>query len=114
MTWFRDYLYIPLGGSRGSKAKVIRNTFLVFLLSGLWHGANWTFMAWGAYNALLFLPLILSGSTRKFRDDIVPGRLLPSWKDFLRMLLTFILVMLGWILFRSDSIAEAAGYFIRM
>ena len=114
MTWFRDYLYIPLGGSRGPKAKVIRNTFLVFLLSGLWHGANWTFVAWGAYNALLFLPLIMSGRTREFRDDIAPGRLLPSWKDFLRMLLTFVLVMLGWIMFRSDSIADASRYFIRM
>ena len=114
MTWFRDYLYIPLGGSRGSKLKVIRNTFIVFLLSGLWHGANWTYVAWGAYNALLFIPLILSGNTRKFRDDISPGRLLPSWKDCLRIMLTFFMVMLGWILFRSDTLADAAAYFLKM
>lgn len=114
MTWFRDYLYIPLGGSRGSKLKVIRNTFIVFLLSGLWHGANWTYVAWGAYNALLFIPLILSGNTRKFRDDISPRRLLPSWKDCLRIMLTFFMVMLGWILFRSDTLADAAAYFLKM
>ncbi|MBO6169306.1 MAG: MBOAT family protein [Bacteroidales bacterium] len=114
MTWFRDYLYIPLGGNKGSKARVIRNTFIVFLLSGLWHGADWTYVAWGGYNALLFLPLILSGSTRKFRDDIAPGRLLPSWKDCIRMTLTFFMVMLGWILFRSDTLADAADFFIRM
>lgn len=114
MTWFRDYLYIPLGGSQGSRWKTVRNTFIVFLLSGLWHGADWTFLAWGAYNALLFLPLILSGNPRKFRDDIAPGRLLPSWKDTLRMILTFFLVMMGWILFRSESLPQAADIFLRM
>lgn len=76
-TWFRDYLYIPLGGSRCSKPKIIRNTFIIFLVSGLWYGANWTFVAWGAYHALLFLPLILSGSNRKYRDTAAEGRLLP-------------------------------------
>ena len=114
MTWFRDYVYFPLGGSRCSKLKVIRNTFIVFLLSGLWHGAAWTYVAWGAYNAVLFLPLIVSGRGRKFRDDIAPGRLLPSGTDFLRMLLTFFLVMLGWILFRAESLAAAADFFLRM
>ena len=84
------------------------------MLSGLWHGANWTFLAWGAYNAVLFLPLILSGSTRKFRDDIAPGRLLPSWKDAFRMLLTFVLVTLGWIIFRADTLPQAADLFLRM
>ncbi len=114
MSWFRDYLYIPLGGSRGSRGKTVRNVFIVFLLSGLWHGANWTFLAWGAYNAVLFLPLILSGSTRKFRDDIAPGRLLPSWKEAFRMLLTFVLVTLGWIIFRADTLPQAADLFLRM
>ncbi len=114
MTWFRDYLYFPLGGSRCSKAKTIRNTFIVFLLSGLWHGAGWTFIAWGAYNALLFLPLILRGGRREFRDDVAPGRALPSWQDALRMLLTFLLVMLGWILFRAESLGQAADIFLRM
>ena len=72
-TWFRDYVYIPLGGSRVSKAKVVRNTFVIFLLSGFWHGANWTFIAWGIFHALLFLPLILMGKNRKFTDNIAEG-----------------------------------------
>lgn len=113
-TWFRDYLYIPLGGSRCSKPKVIRNTFIIFLVSGLWHGANWTFVAWGAYHALLFLPLILSGSNRKYRNTAAEGRLLPPIGEFLRMLLTFFLVVIGWIIFRAESISDAWGYICRL
>lgn len=109
-TWFRDYVYIPLGGSRVPKGKVVRNTFVIFLLSGFWHGANWTFIAWGTYHALLFLPLILSNRNRKFIGEIAEGRMLPSWSDFGRMLLTFILVTIGWILFRAESISEAWQY----
>ena len=109
-TWFRDYVYIPLGGSRVSKAKVVRNTFVIFLLSGFWHGANWTFLAWGAYHAVLFLPLILLGRNRKFTGVVAEGRLLPSWSDFDRMLLTFILVTVGLVLFRADSISQAWHY----
>ncbi len=109
-TWFRDYVYIPLGGSRCSKAKIVRNTFVIFLLSGLWHGANWTFIAWGAYHALLFLPLILLGKNRKYRDTVAEGRILPSCKELGQMLLSFILVLFGWILFRADSIGQAWQY----
>ena len=109
-TWFRDYVYIPLGGSRVSKAKVVRNTFVIFLLSGFWHGANWTFLAWGAYHAVLFLPLILLGRNRKFTGVVAEGRILPSWSDFGRMLLTFILVTVGLVLFRADSISQAWHY----
>ena len=109
-SWFRDYIYIPMGGSRCSRAKIVRNTFVVFLVSGLWHGANWTFIAWGAYHALLFLPLILLGKNRRYRDDVAQGRYLPSWKECGQMFLTFILVMFGWILFRSDSIIQALEY----
>ncbi len=109
-TWFRDYVYIPLGGSRVSKAKVVRNTFVIFLLSGFWHGANWTFLAWGTFHALLFLPLILFGRNRKFTGIVAEGRLLPSWSDFGRMLLTFILVTIGLILFRADTISQAWHY----
>ena len=109
-TWFRDYVYIPLGGSRVSKAKVVRNTFVIFLLSGFWHGANWTFLAWGAYHAVLFLPLILLGRNRKFIGVVAEDRLLPSWSDFGRMLLTFILVTVGLVLFRADSISQAWHY----
>ncbi|MDL2309330.1 MBOAT family protein [Bacteroidales bacterium OttesenSCG-928-C03] len=110
-TWFRDYIYIPLGGSRVGKWEVIRNTFIIFLLSGLWHGANWTFIAWGVYHALLFLPLILLGKNRKFTDTIAAGRILPNLKEFAQVALTFILVTIGWILFRADTITIAFQYF---
>ena len=109
-TWFRDYVYIPLGGSRCSKAKIIRNTFVIFLLSGMWHGANWTFIVWGAYHALLFLPLILMGKNRRYRDTVAAGRLLPDVKSILKMALTFFLVTIGWVIFRADSIGQAWTY----
>ncbi len=109
-TWFRDYVYIPLGGSRCSKVKIVRNTFVIFLLSGLWHGANWTFIVWGAYHALLFLPLILLGKNRKYRDVVAEDRFLPSIKELGQMLLTFFLVVIGWIIFRVDSIGQAWDY----
>ena len=121
-TWFVDYLYIPLGGSRPyvnpeskhteltKKAKVIRNTFAIFLTSGLWHGANWTFVAWGAYHALLFIPLILLGKNKRFTDTVATGRILPNIKESIQMLSTFILVVIGWIFFRAESITDAFAY----
>lgn len=110
-TWFRDYVYIPLGGSRVSKAKVVRNTFVIFLLSGFWHGANWTFIAWGAYHAILFLPLILTGKNRKYTNQVAEGRLLPTLKEAGQMLLTFFRAVIGWIIFRAESIGMAWEYF---
>ncbi len=110
-SWFRDYVYIPMGGSRCSKAKIIRNTFVIFLVSGFWHGANWTFIAWGAYHALLFLPLILLGKNRRYRDIVAENRFLPDVRELGQMLLTFILVVIGWIIFRADSISMAWNYF---
>jgi D-alanyl-lipoteichoic acid acyltransferase DltB (MBOAT superfamily) len=109
-TWFRDYVYIPLGGSRVSKAKVVRNTFVIFLVSGFWHGANWTFIAWGAYNALLFLPLILLGKNRKYTNQVAEGRILPTIKEAGQILLTFFLAVFGWIIFRAESIGQAWEY----
>jgi D-alanyl-lipoteichoic acid acyltransferase DltB (MBOAT superfamily) len=113
-TWFRDYIYIPLGGSRVSRAKVIRNTFIIFLVSGFWHGANWTFIVWGAYHALLFLPLILLGQNRKYTNTVAEGKALPSAKEFFQMGMTFALVVLGWILFRSGDISDAWNYIVKM
>lgn len=109
-TWFRDYLYIPMGGSRVSKAKIIRNTFVIFLVSGLWHGANWTFIVWGAYHAILFLPLILLGKNRKNTNLVAEERLFPNLKEIGQMLLTFLLVVIGWIIFRAESIDQAEKY----
>jgi D-alanyl-lipoteichoic acid acyltransferase DltB (MBOAT superfamily) len=114
-TWFRDYVYIPLGGSRVSKTKVVRNTFIIFLLSGLWHGANWTFIAWGAYHALLFVPLLLLGKNRKHVGDVVAeNSLFPTLKECLSMLLTFFLVVIGWIIFRAENMHQAIDYIVKM
>ncbi len=135
-TWFRDYVYIPLGGSRPAlparlevkserlKARytkwiAVRNTFVIFLLSGFWHGANWTFVLWGAYHALLFVPLLLLNKNRRYRDTVatitlpdgtIKPQWLPSLKEAGQMLLTFALVVFGWIIFRATSIANVGIY----
>lgn len=108
-TWFRDYVYIPLGGSRVGRGRLVFNTFVIFLLSGFWHGANWTFLAWGAYHALLFLPLILLGRNRRHCDTMSL-----SWKSAMQMVFTFLLVTIGLVIFRSDSIGQAANYIYRI
>lgn len=113
-TWFRDYIYIPLGGSRCSKVKIVRNTFIIFLVSGLWHGANWTYVAWGAYHAVLFLPLILLGKNRKYKSVVAENRSLPNLKELVQILFTFLLVVIGWVIFRSESIGNAVEYLGRM
>jgi len=113
-TWFRDYIYIPLGGSRCSKAKIVRNTFIIFLVSGLWHGANWTFLAWGAYHAVLFLPLILMGKNRKYTDVAASSRLMPEIGEIVRILFTFFIVVIGWIIFRAKSVGQAWDYICGM
>ena len=102
-TWFRDYIYIPLGGSKGSTALKIRNTFAIFLVSGFWHGANWTFIFWGLINAILFLPLMLSKGNRKHLDHA-------TLKDTHKIIWTFTLTTLAWIFFRADSLSEAMDY----
>ncbi len=106
-TWFRDYVYIPLGGSRVGKTAAIRNTFIVFLLSGLWHGANWTFLVWGAWNALLFLPLLLLNKNRSNLDMVGANKRFPSVKELASILLTFVLVAIGWTFFRAINVEQA-------
>ncbi len=113
-SWFRDYIYFPLGGSRCSKWKAMRNTMIIFLVSGFWHGANWTFIVWGAYHALLFFPLMLFGLNRKYTNTVAAGRLLPSFKEAGQMLLTFFLTVIGWIIFRAENIGQAWGYLVGM
>ncbi len=109
-TWFRDYLYIPLGGSRGSLPKVIRNIFIIFLVSGFWHGANWTFVIWGGLNAIYYLPLLVFRKNRKNLDTVAQGRKWPTWKEFFQMASTFGLTVLAWVFFRADNLNQAVGY----
>ena len=113
-TWFVDYVYIPLGGSRNGKWKTVRNTLIIFGLSGLWHGANWTYIVWGFYHAFLFIPLFLFGLNHKRKDVVAAQSWHPSWKEALQMLTTFCFVVIGWIIFRAENIAQAWGYISRM
>jgi D-alanyl-lipoteichoic acid acyltransferase DltB (MBOAT superfamily) len=109
-TWFRDYLYIPLGGSRGGTKIKVRNTFIIFIVSGFWHGANWTFIVWGALNAIFFLPLLLTKNNRNNLDIVAQGRILPNIKEFAFMGLTFCMTVFAWIFFRANSIEHAISY----
>ncbi|WP_396632592.1 MBOAT family O-acyltransferase [Maribacter sp. R86514] len=109
-TWFRDYLYIPLGGSRGGTWMKIRNTFIIFIVSGFWHGANWTFIVWGALNAIYFLPLLLTKNNRNNIETVALGRNFPNIKELSYMLLTFSLTVLSWIFFRANNINHAVSY----
>jgi len=109
-TWFRDYLYIPLGGSQGGMMMKIRNTFIIFLVSGFWHGANWTFIVWGALHAAYFLPLLITKNNRNNIEIVAKGKLLPTFKEFYSILFTFILTTFAWIFFRSDTLGQAINY----
>ncbi len=109
-TWFRDYLYIPLGGSKGGMWMKIRNTFIIFIVSGFWHGANWTFIIWGALNALYFLPLLITNNNRNNLHIVAEGKMLPTLKEFLSILFTFGLTVFAWIFFRADSLGHAISY----
>lgn len=109
-TWFRDYLYIPLGGSRGGIWMSIWNIFIIFLVSGFWHGANWTFIVWGGLNALYFLPLLVFNKNRQHLDIVAKGKNLPNFKEFFQILLTFSLTVFAWIFFRAENIGHAFRY----
>lgn len=113
-TWFKDYLYIPLGGSRGSIWFNIRNVFIIFIVSGFWHGAKWTFIVWGLLNAIYFLPLLLTKNNRNNLDTVAQGKLLPSIKELGMMLSTFSLTAFAWIFFRADNLSQAISYILNM
>jgi alginate O-acetyltransferase complex protein AlgI len=109
-TWFRDYLYIPLGGSRGGTWMKVRNIFIIFIVSGFWHGANWTFIAWGALNAIYFLPIMLLGKNRVNTNTVAEGRWFPSLRETLQMGTTFFFTLIAWVVFRSETVGQAASY----
>jgi D-alanyl-lipoteichoic acid acyltransferase DltB (MBOAT superfamily) len=109
-SWFRDYLYIPLGGSRVGNLMKMRNIFIIFIISGFWHGANWTFIVWGFLNGLFILPSVLFKTNRKNLDIVAQGKLLPSFRELLAMVATFGLTVFAWIFFRASSVMHAFGY----
>lgn len=109
-TWFRDYLYIPLGGSKGSKVQQIRNVLIIFLVSGFWHGANWTFIAWGALNAVYFIPILLRGKNRRHIGTVANSEKFPSFRELFSILGTFALTVFAWIFFRAENMSHAISY----
>lgn len=109
-SWFKDYLYIPLGGSKGGNWMRIRNTFIIFIVSGFWHGANWTFIVWGALNALFIMPSIIMKTNRNNLETVAQGNLLPTVKELFQMMITFTLAVLAWIFFRAENITHAFSY----
>ncbi|MFH7013744.1 MBOAT family O-acyltransferase [Flavobacterium sp. FlaQc-52] len=113
-SWFRDYLYIPLGGSKGGLGMKIRNTFIIFVVSGFWHGANWTYVVWGFINAVYFLPLLLSNSNRNNMDAIQLKFNFDSVKVLMSILYTFLLTCVAWVFFRARSITDAVSYLKRI
>ncbi len=111
-SWFRDYVYIPLGGSRLSTASRIRNIVITFTVSGFWHGANWTFIVWGLLNGLYYIPLMLAN--KRPPDTVVAvGRLLPSLNELIAMMITFALTLIAWVFFRAESLTHAIQYLWR-
>jgi alginate O-acetyltransferase complex protein AlgI len=113
-TWFRDYVYIPLGGSRVTNFLKVRNIFIIFLVSGLWHGANWTFIFWGVLNAIYFLPLLFLKKNRTNLDVVAKDKVFPTIKEFFQMSFTFLLVVFSWIFFRAENITQAINYVFKI
>jgi alginate O-acetyltransferase complex protein AlgI len=109
-TWFRDYVYIPLGGNKGSKTRKIFNIFVIFLVSGFWHGANWTFIVWGGLNAMLFLPLMLLDRNRKNTDTVAEGKIFSSLRELFQIGITFFATSIIWVFFRAENLSKAFDY----
>ena len=110
-TWFRDYLYIPLGGSRKGRWLSLRNIFTIFIISGFWHGANWTFIIWGLIHSLFYIPLFLFGNNKRYTTNIVAyDKLFPSIIEVFQMGITFLSVMIAWVFFRSETVLDSINY----
>jgi len=109
-SWFRDYVYIPLGGSYGTKGRRIINLIITFTVSGFWHGANFTFIIWGLINGLYYIPLMLIDKQKKNTDTVAEGRVLPSFKEAGAMLVTFLMALFAWIFFRAETVSHAFHY----
>ncbi len=109
-SWFKDYLYIPLGGSKGGNWMKIRNTFIIFLVSGFWHGSNWTFIVWGFLNALYIMPSIIFNTNRNNLEIVAKGRFSPTIKEFFAIGITFSLTVFAWIFFRATSVNQAISF----
>ncbi len=113
-SWFRDYLYIPIGGSNGNNWFKIRNILIIFIVSGFWHGANWTFIIWGAINAIYYIPLIITGRNRRYLSIVKPGKYIPTIREIFEISLTFLMTTFAWIIFRAENISHAIGYISRI
>jgi D-alanyl-lipoteichoic acid acyltransferase DltB (MBOAT superfamily) len=113
-SWFKDYLYIPLGGNQGNIWKKVRNTFIIFLVSGFWHGANWTFIIWGLLNAIYIMPSIIFSTNRKNLDIVAKGKLVPSAREVIEIVVTFSLTVFAWIFFRANNLHHALSYVTAM
>ncbi len=113
-SWFRDYLYIPLGGSKGGNWMRVRNTFIIFIVSGFWHGSNWTFIVWGFLNALFIMPSIVLKTNRNNLDIVAQGKLFPNFREIFQLIITFSLACFAWIFFRSASVTDAFVYIGRI
>lgn len=113
-TWFRDYLYFPLGGSRCDKWKIVRNVYIVWGISGLWHGADWTFVCWGLYHATLLVIYNLLGINTKYQNVVAYGHLLPNIKETFQIALTFFLFVISLIFVRAESMTQVFGYLSAM
>ena len=113
-TWFRDYVYIPLGGSREGRAKALRNVLIIFVVSGFWHGANWTFIVWGLLHAVYFIPSLLMNKNRKYLENMEASSLGTLLKEAINIFITFFLVVIAWVFFRAESVTIAFAYLKQM
>jgi len=113
-TWFRDYLYIPLGGNRHGRWRTLANVMIVFLVSGLWHGAEWTFVIWGLLYGIVFAPLLFLRNNGQRDETIAPGRFFPIARELPGMIFTFGVVTIGWVFFRAENLDHAILYFTSM